>query len=107
MLACWIAVAAYSAYRSDQAMRQQLGQLQAQTSALSGQVQAQRQEVAYAGTSAWQAELARANGLGAPGQQTYVIETPAQVAGPGPVEQAATEVGSAVAMIAQGVRSLS
>ena len=107
VLACWIAVAAYSSYWSDQALRQQLGQLQAQTSALSGQVKAQRQEVTYASTPAWQAELARANGLGAPGEQTYVIESPAQVAGPGPVEQAVTEVGSAVTTISQGVLALS
>jgi hypothetical protein len=106
LLACWIAVAAYSSYRSDQALRAQLTQLGAQTSSLAGQVQAQRREVAYAGTPAWQAELARADGLGAQGEQTYVIETPAQAAGPGPVEQAAAQLGSAVNQISQGVAEL-
>jgi hypothetical protein len=106
VLACWIAMAAYSSYRSDQALRVQLNQLQVQTSSLGGQVKAQRQEVRYASSSAWQAELARADGLGAAGEQTYVIETPAQAAGPGPVEQAAAQVGSAVTQISQGISAL-
>jgi hypothetical protein len=106
LLAGWIALAAYSSYRSDQALRVQLGQLQGQTSSLAAQVQAQRQEVGYAGSPAWQAELARADGLGAPGEQTYVIESPAQAAGPGPVEQAAAQLGVAVTQISQGISAL-
>ncbi len=106
VMACWIAVAAYSSYRTDQSLRQQLVQLQGQTGALSSQVRAQRQEVAASSTSAWQEELARSDGLAPSGEQTYVIESRAAAAGPGAAEQGASSLGAAVSSIAQGMLSV-
>ena len=106
VMACWIAVAAYSSYRTDQSLRQQLVQLQSQTSALSGQVRAQRQEVSYSGTSAWQTEMVRADGLAPAGERTYVIETRAAAAGPGAAEQGASSLGAAVTSVARGMLSI-
>ncbi|MHB8313571.1 MAG: hypothetical protein ACYDD0_09785 [Candidatus Dormibacteria bacterium] len=106
VLATGIGLAAYSSHRSDQALRQQLVQLQAQTLTLNGQVRAERQELAAASSPAWQSELARAQGLAAPGQQVYVIESPAAVAGPTPAEQGVQEVGHSVELIASGVLGL-
>ena len=106
VLAAGIGFAAYSSHRSDQALRQQLSQLQAQTQTLNGQVQAEGRELSAAGSPAWQAELARAQGLTAPGEQVYVIESPALAAGPTPAEQGAQEVGRLVQSFAQGVLSL-
>ncbi|MHB8393687.1 MAG: hypothetical protein ACYDC5_04110 [Candidatus Dormibacteria bacterium] len=101
LMACGIAVAAYSSYRGDQRLRLDLAQLQTQTTALGGQVQAQQQEVGYSTSPAWQAELARAQGLALAGEQTYAIESAAAAAGPGPAEQGVQKVGSVVETMAR------
>ncbi len=101
VMACWIAVAAYSSYRGDQRLRLELAQLQTQTVALGGQVRAQQQEVGYSSSPAWQAELARAQGLGLAGEQTYAIESAAAVAGPGAAEQGVAQVGSVIETMAR------
>jgi len=106
VLAAGIGLAAYSSHKADQALRQQLVQLQAQTQTLNGQVQAERQELTAAGSPSWQAELARAQGLTAPGQQVYVVESPAVAAGPTPAEEGIQEVGHSVQLIAAGVAGL-
>lgn len=94
-------MAAYSTYRSDQALGRQLLEIQSQTGQLQVQVAAQNQELKVAATSQWQAELARADGLSAPGETVYVIESAAAAAGPGPaqagVERAAQVVSTLVA----------
>lgn len=106
ILAVWIGVAAYSSYRSDQGLARQLVQLQAQTQSLGTQVNAQKEEVADAGSSAWQEELARADGLTSPGEQVYVIESLAKAAGPTAVEQGMGEVGQAVDEMAQSALAM-
>lgn len=106
VLAVGIGFAAYSSHRSDLALRQQLLQLQAQTQTLNGQVQAKRQEFSAARSPAWQAELARAQGLTAPGEQVYVIESPAVAAGPTAAEQGVQAVARSVQVVAAGVLGL-
>lgn len=106
VLATGIGLAAYSSHRSNQALRQQLVQLQTQDQTLNGQVQAERQELGAASSPAWQTELARAQGLATPGEQVYVIESPAVAAGPTPADQGVQEVGRSVQMIASGVLRL-
>lgn len=81
-----IGVAALSTYRSDQALGRQLTRLQTQTGTLQGQVAGQRQEARVAAGSAWQAELARADGLSGGGETVYLIESAVVAAGPGPAE---------------------
>jgi hypothetical protein len=106
ILALSIGVAAYGSHRSDQGLSRQLVKLQAQAQILGNQVKAQQQEVADAGSPAWQQELARADGLAAPGQKVYAIESRAQAAGPAAVEQGVAQVGQAVEEIAQGALAL-
>ena len=62
---------------------------------------AQQQEVGYSSSPAWQAELARAQGLGLAGEQTYAIESAAAVAGPGAAEQGVAQVGSVIETMAR------
>ncbi len=83
----WLGLGLYQNYRSDASLRRQLLDLQYQTQALQGQDRAQSQELGAAGSSAAQAEIARADGLSPAGEQVYVIESPLRASGPGPLEQ--------------------
>ena len=106
ILAVWIGVAAYGSYRSDQGLARQLVQLQTQAQSLGSQVNAQQEEVADAGSSAWQEEMARTDGLTVSGEQVYVIESSAMAAGPTAVEQGVGEVGQAVDEMAQSALAM-
>ncbi len=104
LVSAGIAVAALSTYRSDQALGRQLLAIQGQASQLQTEVAAQNQELAVAGASQWQAELARADGLSAPGESVYVIESAAAAAGPGPAQAGVERAAQVVSEFATAVQ---
>ncbi|MGA9774511.1 MAG: hypothetical protein WBU92_01170 [Candidatus Dormiibacterota bacterium] len=105
LVAGGISAAALSTYRSDQALGRQLVQLQSQAQALQSQVAAQRQEVAVAGSSQWQSELARADGLSGSGESVYVIESAVAAAGPGPAQAGVQKAAQVVSQMLAGVQA--
>ena len=78
---CWIALSLYRGLGADAALHRQVLSLQAQTQGISRQVAAEREELKGASSSAAQAEIARSEGLVAPGEKVYALENPVQAAG--------------------------
>ena len=102
----WIAVSLYRGLGTDAALHRQLLQLQAQSQSLSRQVQAQREELRTAASPASQAEIARSDGLAPSSDRVYAVENPIQAAGPGAIQQGATEVGQTAQALAQALLGL-
>jgi cell division protein FtsB len=98
---CWIALSLYRGLGTDAALHRQVLSLQAQTQGISRQVEAQREELKTASSATAQAEIARSEGLVAPGEKVYAIENPVQAAGPGPIQQGTEEVGETAQNLVQ------
>jgi cell division protein FtsB len=103
---CWIAVSLYRGLGTDAALHSQVLSLQAQTQGISHQVAAEREELKGASSSAAQAEIARSEGLVAPGEKVYALENPVQAAGPGAIQQGVAEVGQTAQSLVQQLLGL-
>ncbi|MGA8206530.1 MAG: hypothetical protein WB801_06745 [Candidatus Dormiibacterota bacterium] len=103
---CWIALSLYRGLGTDAALDRQVLSLQAQTQGISRQVEAQREELKGAPSAAAQAEIARSEGLVAPGEKVYALENPVQAAGPGAIQQGVEEVGQTAQSLVQELLSL-
>jgi cell division protein FtsB len=97
----WIALSLYRGLGTDAALHRQVLSLQAQTQGISRQVQAQREELKTASSDVSQAEIARSEGLVAPGDKVYAVENPVQAAGPGAIQQGVAEVGETAQVLVQ------
>ncbi len=102
----WLGLSLLQNYRADSALRRQLLTLQQQTAQLQSQNQAQGQELGAAGSASAQQEIARAEGLTAPGEQVYAIESPLRASGPDPLEQGTSQVAQALSSLAQSLAAL-
>jgi len=102
----WIALSLYHGLGTDASLRRQLISLETQSQSLSRQVQAQSAELKTAGSSSAQAEIARAQGLVAPGERVYAVENPVQAAGPVAIQQGAVDVGQTAHNLVQGLLGL-
>lgn len=103
---CWIALSLYHGLGADAALHRQLLSLQAQTQGISRQVVAQREELKGASSAAAQAEIARSDGLMAPGEKVYALENPVQAAGPGAIQQGTEKVGQTAQALVQQLLGL-
>ncbi len=103
---CWIALSLYRGLGTDAALHRQVLSLQAQTQSISRQVVAQREELKGASSSVALAEIARSEGLVAPGEKAYALENPVQAAGPGAIQQGIEEVGETAQALVQATLGL-
>ncbi len=87
MILGWLLISLYHGYGANSAMRGDLAQLQLQTQQLNQQVATDRAELRAARSAGSLQERERAQGLVAPGESTYIVESPQQAAGPVPAEQ--------------------
>jgi len=99
----WIALSLYRGLGTDASLRRQVVTLANQSQSLSRQVQAQREELGTAASAAAQAEIARSQGLVAPGEKVYAVENPVEAAGPVAIQQGAAEVGQTAQALAQAL----
>lgn len=103
---CWIALSLYRGLGADAALHRQVLSLQAQTQSISRQVVAEREELKGASSGAAQAEIARSEGLVAPGEKVYALENPVQAAGPGAIQRGAEQVGATAQSLVQQLLGL-
>jgi len=103
---CWIALSLYRGLGADAALHRQVLSLQAQTQGISRQVAAEREELKGAPSAAAQAEIARSDGLVAPGEKVYALENPVQAAGPGAIQRGTEDVGQTAQALVQELLGL-
>jgi cell division protein FtsB len=106
LAAIWIGASLYHGMGTDVVLHRQLQRLEVQSQVLERQVQAQREELRSAPSSAAEADIARSEGLSDSGEQVYALESPVEAAGPVAIQQATSEVGQTAQSIVQTLLGL-